>query len=322
MKRSVLFAGMTLAVAGLATPAAADCGEVTITEMDWASSAVVTEVSKFLLEQGLGCSVTTVPSSTVPSVTSVAETGQPDIVTELWINSAAIYPKLKEEGKVVPLANVLSDGGAEGWWVPTYLAEKHPELTTIEGVLANPELVGGRFHNCPDGWGCRITNDNLIRAVDMEDSGMEVFNHGSGETLATSIAAAFEDEAPWFGYYWAPTSVLGRFPMTEVKIGDYNKEAHECNVAPNCPDPKASDYPAAPVLTIATTDFESREPAAAELMSNVAFTNDMMSSLLAWQEENNASPEEVAVHFLTTNSDIWSTWLNDEAKEKLSGLIQ
>ena len=40
---------------------AQDCGEVSITEMDWGSAVIVTQVAKFLLEQGYGCSVTVVP---------------------------------------------------------------------------------------------------------------------------------------------------------------------------------------------------------------------------------------------------------------------
>ena len=37
-----------------ATTTSADCGEVTITEMNWASSAVLASVSKFLMESGYG----------------------------------------------------------------------------------------------------------------------------------------------------------------------------------------------------------------------------------------------------------------------------
>ena len=66
-----------------ATVEMADCGEVSITEMDWASSAVVTSVAAFLMEQGYGCDVQKVPSSTVPALTSLAETGEPDILTEV-----------------------------------------------------------------------------------------------------------------------------------------------------------------------------------------------------------------------------------------------
>lgn len=143
-------AGVMTIAAGTAD-ARADCGEVSITEMNWASASVVTNVAKFIMEQGYGCKVTAVPSDTVPAATSLAENGEPDIATEMWINSAPVYQKLEEEGKVKTIANVLSDGGAEHWLIPKYLADKHPELRTIEGILANPELVGGRFHNCPEG---------------------------------------------------------------------------------------------------------------------------------------------------------------------------
>ena len=54
-KRKIVL-GFAGAVAGAmltaASPAYADCGEVSITEMNWASSQIITEVSKFLMEQG------------------------------------------------------------------------------------------------------------------------------------------------------------------------------------------------------------------------------------------------------------------------------
>ena len=68
--------------------------------------------------------------------------------------------------------------------------------------------------------------------------------------------------------------------------------------------------------------FADREPEIVELMSNVSFTNAQMGELLAWQQDNNASYDEAAVYFLTNNKDVWSNWLNAEAKEKLSALLQ
>lgn len=321
MKKLILAAGFAAIAALSASPAAA-CEEVTITEMNWASSQIVTSVAKFIMEQGYGCTVTTVPSSTVNAVASMAETNKPDIATEVWVNSAAIYPKLVEDGKVVTLGNVLSDGGEENWWIPAYLAEEYPELKTIEGVLANPELVGGMFHNCPVGWGCRIANDNLKVAFDFAGAGMDVFDHGSGETLATSLATAYSEKAPWFGYYWAPTSVLGKYDMVAVDMGPYDAEIHTCNQQDDCATPQKSSYPAAPVLTSATTTFAEREPEVAEMMSKLTFTNKQMGSVLAWQEDNGASAEEAAVHYLTTYNDVWGDWLNDEAREKLAAILK
>lgn len=304
------------------TAAHADCGEVSITEMNWASSQIITEVAKFLMEQGYGCTVEKVPSATTTSVASLAENGEPDIVTELWLNSTGdVYAKLEAEGKVDRLAEVIAPGGVEGWWIPSYLAEAHPELATVEGVLANPDLVGGRFNNCPDGWGCRIVNDNLIAALGMRDA-MEIFDHGSGETLATSIAAAYENEEPWFGYYWGPTAVLGQYQMTKVSIGDIDAQVHTANQNKENANPGVSDFPPAPVLTVATAALTEREPAVAALMGKVSFDVDLLSGLLAWKEENSASAEEAAVYFLTGNSDIWSQWIDDAAREKLAAFIK
>ncbi len=323
MRLKLMAAAAALSV-GMATSGAQaqTCGEVSITEMNWASAAVVTAVSKFLMEQGYGCDVKVVPSSTNPAIASVAETGEPDILTELWVAGSPAYDKLEAAGKVKPLTKVLSDGGVEGWWIPKYLAEEHPELKTIEGVKKNPELVGGRFHQCPDGWACQIVNANNAKAAKLEASGIEVFKHGSGETMATSIAAAFENKEPWFGYYWAPTSVLGKYDMVKVDVGEFNAEAHACNSKKDCANPVLSPYPTSRVLTVVTDEFAEANPEVTELMRNVSFTNAQMGEVLAWQEENNASPEEAAVHFLNTYKDTWSKWLSDDAKKELSALLQ
>lgn len=321
MKRSLSSAALSasLLVPGLAF---ADCGEVTITEMGWASNEVVTGVATFLMEQGYGCEVSVVPSDTVPAVTSVAENGEPDVVTELWLNSAGeAYLRLEEEGRVERLGRVLDPGGVEGWWIPSYLAEEHPELTTIEGIMANPELVDARFNNCPDGWGCRVVSDNLIRALDLEEADIEIFNHGSGETLASSMASAVQSNEPWFGYYWGPTVPLGKYEMTRVEIGDYDAAIHTRNQTQDADNPGVSDFPAATVLTSVTTDFKEREPEVAEMLSRMTFRTSDMSAILAWMDDNNASGQEATVYFLTEYPDDWSGWVNDAARERLVNLL-
>ncbi|WP_299140179.1 glycine betaine ABC transporter substrate-binding protein [uncultured Tateyamaria sp.] len=320
--KKLAFAATLMMGTSAASIAAADCGAVSITEMDWASAAVVTNVAKFLLEQGYGCNVTVVPTTTVPAMASVAETGEPDILTELWTSYTEVYEELRDEGKLVEMSKVLSDGGVEAWWIPDYLAAAHPELKTLDGIKANPELVGGRFHDCPSGWGCDITNHNNFKAAGLADAGVERFQHGSGETLATAIAAAYEAKEPWFGYYWAPTSVLGKYPMVQVEMPAYDADKHTCNGLEDCGTPALSSYPVSNVVTAATQTFVDREPDAAALMQNLTFTNAQMGEVLAWQEANEASNEEAAVYFLTTYNDVWGAWLNDDARGKLAALLK
>ena len=322
MKLKMTTAAIAMAASFGATSAHADCGTVSITQMDWASSAVVTAVANFLMAQGYGCDVQIVPSSTVPALTSVAETGEPDILTEVWANSTPAYEGLLAEGKLEEVANVLSDGGVEAWWIPAYLAESNPELTTWDGIMANPAAVGGKFHDCPSGWACDIINNNNLKAAGAEAGGLERFQHGSGETLQTSIAAAYADKAPWFGYYWAPTAVLGKYPMVAVEVPAYDADGHACNGDADCANPVFSAYPSSKVVTAVAGGFKDREPAVAELMSNISFTNAQMGEVLAWRLDNNASYDEAAVYFLTNYKDVWGGWLNDEAKGKLAAILK
>ena len=301
---------------------AQDCGEVTITEMDWGSAIIVTQVAKFLLEQGYGCSVTIVPSASVPALASVSETGKPDIITELWTNGAPAYVPLLEAGKINELTRVLSDGGLEGLFIPVYLAEAHPELTTIEGVLANPDLVGNRMHNCPVGWNCQTVATNVAKGGGFEAAGIEDFVHGSGETLTASIGAAYAAKEPWFGYYWTPILVMGKFPMVQVDLGPHDPSKQACNSDKDCASPTMQSWPSSVVTTVVTSEFESSHPAETDLMRNLSFTNEMMNSLLAWQDAESASGEETAVYFLSTQQELWGSWINDAARGKLAALLE
>ncbi|UWQ22197.1 glycine betaine ABC transporter substrate-binding protein [Jannaschia sp. W003] len=310
----------TLATAGGAW-AQASCDDVVITEMDWASSAIVTNVAVFLMEQGYGCDVQVVPSSTTPAMVSVAETGRPDIVTEVWPNGNPAYDSLVAEGRIETVADVLSDRSVQGWYLPTSLVDAHPELATLEGILANPGLVGGRLHSCPDGWQCKETTEAIARAAGLPEAGIEVFQHGSGETLAASMASAVEAGEPWLGYYWEPTGLLGKYAMTKVDLGAFDEEAWNCIVDPECPGEEMTSYASTPVVTVVTTTFAEDHPELYELMSNVAFTNAQMGAVLSWQEENAASAEEAAVHFLTEYRDVWPAWLSEDARANLAALI-
>lgn len=317
---AAICAALTLSTAP--TPASA-CGDVSITEMNWATGQIITAVSKFLMEQGYGCTVQILPSSIAPAVTSAAETGKPDIITEISINSFPPYLDLVAEGKLVEVANVQIDGVVEGWYVPSYLIEAHPELATIDGVLKHPNIVGGRFNNCPQGWGCRIKNDVLKIAFDLPGHGIDVFDHGSGEMLASSVAAAVNNKEPWFGYYWSPSPVVSKYGLVPINLGPYDKDAYECaSNKDGCDIPRRTSFAPSPVVTAITPGFVTREPEIVELMSKLSFSSDIMGNLIGWQEENQASAEQTAAYFLQNYPKIWSAWIDDIARERLSALLQ
>jgi glycine betaine/proline transport system substrate-binding protein len=179
------------------------------------------------------------------------------------------------------------------------------------------------FHNCPVGWGCRVVNDNLKVVHKLEANGIEVFDHGSGANLGAALAASMEDNEPWFGYYWGPTAVLGKYKMTKVDIGAVNPDQHAVNQRQDADPAKigVSGFPSAPVLNAMTAEFAAREPEVAEFVKNMSYPNDVVSTMLYWAEENSASADEVAAWVLTNHGDMVLSWVNDDARKKLEPLL-
>ena len=99
----------------------AECGKVTVGEMNWNSARVIANVEKFILETGYGCEVELVQTATVPAMTSMVEKGEPDIASEIWINSVReSFDNGVAEGRIVSAGNVLADGGVRrGGCLPT-----------------------------------------------------------------------------------------------------------------------------------------------------------------------------------------------------------
>ncbi|WP_028024008.1 ABC transporter substrate-binding protein [Enterovibrio calviensis] len=313
------------------TSFAAECGKVTIADMNWNSATLIANIDRFILAEGYDCDAELVPGDTMPTGTSMIEKGEPDIAPEFWSNSLkAALDRGVEEGRLRFAGAVLSDGGEEGFWVPKFLVDKNPSLATIDGVIANRELfehpedpTKSAFYGCPAGWNCQISSGNLFTAMGLEDKGFELIDPGSGAGLSGSIAKAYERGEGWFGYYWAPTAVLGKYEMVKVDFGSGIDEEHfkTCTTDADCLDPKVTMYPPSAVDTVITESFAQNSPQAVSYLSNRSFTNAELNGLLAWMEENQADGEIAAEYFLANHEDIWGSWVSADVAKKLKAAL-
>ena len=306
---------------------AAKCGKVTIADMNWPSAELIAYIDLIILNYGFECNAELVPGDTMPTGISMIERGEPDIAPELWSNSfikpleeAISQNKLKIAGKS------LKDGGEEGFWVPKYLVEKYPTLSTIEGVQEyahlfthNEEPGKSVFFSCPSGWNCEISAKNLFNALRLSDFGFVILSPGSAAALDGSLAKAYTRKLPWFGYYWAPTGLLGKYEMVKVDFGSGINEEHfkSCITNPDCINPKPTMYPPSPVHTITTVSFAESYPKAFEYLRNRTFTNKEMNQMLAWVLENQADGFTASLHFLNNYKNIWHKWVSSEVLKKV-----
>ncbi|TEU24298.1 MAG: ABC transporter substrate-binding protein, partial [Gammaproteobacteria bacterium] len=80
-------AGLAAIFLASSSAAIAQCGNVQIAEMNWASAELMANVDKIILEEGYGCDVSLVPGATTTTFASMNTKGQPDVAPELWINA-------------------------------------------------------------------------------------------------------------------------------------------------------------------------------------------------------------------------------------------
>ncbi|HKK30551.1 MAG TPA: ABC transporter substrate-binding protein [Alphaproteobacteria bacterium] len=328
MRLTISAIAAAAAIAFLGSQSAqADCGRVTIADMNWASAEFAAYVDKIVLEEGYGCNVELVPGDTMPTSTSMMEKGEPDIAPELWVNAVkTALDRAVEEGRLQYAAEILSDGGQEGWWIPQYVKDANPEIKSVNDALARPELFEhpelpekGAVYGCPSGWNCQILMENFFRAYDGEEKGFELIDPGSGAGLAGSIAKSYERKEPWLGYYWAPTAILGKYPMYRLDMGVEHdpEEWHSCTSQPDCVDPEPNEWTRSSVWTVVTDRFSKSSPEAMAYLEQRSWSNEIANEVLAYMDENQYMGEDGARYFLKKYQDKWTAWVPDEVAARV-----
>ncbi|WIY52678.1 glycine betaine ABC transporter substrate-binding protein [Devosia sp. YIM 151766] len=312
----------------LAQDDAALCGtdrKIDIAEMTWPSAAALAHIHATILDAGFGCNVEIVTGDTVPTASSMLNRGTPAVAPELWTSTIEeAWANGIEEGIVVQLGDAITDGTVEGWFIPAYLQDAHPELQTAEDVIARPDLFPdpedpgkGRLYSCPPGWACELSTTALFDAYDMDET-WNLFSPGSGGALDASIARAFTREEPILFYYWGPSAILGKFPAAQLDLGEARPEIYACNTDMDCTEPAGvTAYPSSPAVVGAAAWLQDEAPQVAQYFSGVGLTNAEISELLVYGDENQADAAETAENFLRTRQDVWTQWVPAEVADRV-----
>ena len=327
MKSLLASASLVVGILVAGGTQAAECGRVTIANMNWQSAEVLANIDKIILSKGYGCDAELVTGDTVPTLTSMAEKGEPDVAPEGWVDLLPdVISRGLKEGRLVEASLALSEGGVQGWWIPKFLADAHPEIKTISDALKHPELFPapedpskGAVYNGPQGWGGTRVTAQLYKAYGAEKAGFTLVDTGSSAGLDGSLAKAYERKKGWVGYYWAPTALLGKYEMVKLGHGvSYNEaEWKRCNTVGDCPDPKPNDWPKDKVQTIVTAQFAKRAGPAMDYLRARSWSNETVNKLLAWMTDNQATGEGGAKHFLKNNESVWTKWVSPDVAAKV-----
>ena len=312
---------------------AADCGKITIADMNWASASFMAHVDKNILT-AMGCEIEMVPGDTIPTWTSMNEKGEPDVAPELWVNTvgadllaSAIGAGRIHVGNEEPLLGI-----GEGWWITPYTLAANPELTTVEAVIARPDLFPakedpskGYFMGCPAGWGCQLSNQSLFKAHDMAKKGWILGDPGTSAGLNGAIAKASEQSENWFTYYWSPTTFLAKYDLQPVDLGPWGGDANwQCVIlgGDNCADPKPSGWTVSEVNTVFSDNFNYNGPKEGKAyFAARIYPFPVLNGMLVWMDENQAPGADAAVHFLQNHGDTWKAWVDADIAAEVEAAL-
>ena len=307
--------------------AAASKKKLVIADVNWDSVQVHNRIAGFIMEKGYGYTVDYVPGATITLFAGLAR-GDVDIEMECWVeNQQEAYDKGIAAGKLVDLGSNFPDSW-QGWLVPTYVVKGDakrgikpmaPGLKSIADLpkywklFKDPEDPGkGRFYSCIPGWECQKINEKKFKAYGL-DKHYNIFLPGSDAALNGSMAAAYKKGKPWFGYYWAPTWVLGKFDMTPIEESPFDQKVWDTT--------GACAYPSVSVNIVVNSGLLKRAPEIVAFLKKYETTQAMANKFLAYMRDTKADTQAAAVWFLKNRQDVWTGWVPSDVAAKVKAAL-
>jgi len=322
---------LALGVLVLGGGASADnkCGKIKIAEMSWATAELFANIDKIILEEKFGCEVELISGATMPTFNSMKNENGPDIAPEMWVNGVInpLNKAVKDKKIFIANSEPIPKLG-EGWWVSPAVLLKYPELKTIFDIIKRPDLfphsedkTKGAFIGCPSGWACQLANNNLFRAFEMEKKGWVLVDPGTGAGLDRSISKTIERGQNWFGYYWAPTSMVGKYNLKRVNFatpfaGKMNWDGCIVKLIKDCPNPQKTAWVKSEVLTLTNKKIINNYPNIFKYLSNRIIPVSIVNQMLVVMAEQQLSGKDAAIYFFDTYKPIMLSWFENNNKNR------
>ena len=284
---------------------------ITLAANPWNGSALNVAVAAQLLESELGYEVEIVDIDENAQWAAI-NTGEISASLEVWPSGHAqnVIDFIDNDGANVDNAGLLGPVGKIGWFTPTYMIERHPELATWEG-FADPALAGlyataetGDLGQFLGGDPSFVQYDeDIINNLGLP---MQVVYAGSEAAILAAVDAAYSREEPILVYLWTPHSAFNSYDLTNVLLPSYSDECYATADAGgvNC------DYPADVLFKIIDASLADNAPAADAFLRAMNYDSADQIAMLAAVEGEGMSIDDAAAQWIADNEATWSAWLN------------
>ena len=287
--------------------------------------------AKFVIEEGYGYQVETIEMTTPIMQTTLAN-GDIHLMMEMWQqNFIEWYDEAIAAGEIENLGPTY-EGGPQFFMIPQWVHEEY-NINTIFDMKDHWELFEdpedpnkGIFMNGVIGW--QLTEINTVK---MEAYGLtEYYNMtatGSQGAMEAALAGPQMKHKPVFGYYWSPNALMGAYDWYILEEPEYNEALWEKIDAAKedtalRPLDEACAYETLPVDKAINPSLREIAPDVVTMLEKMNMGVQPINVTAAWAVDNEVQDWDLAaVYYLENYEDRWSTWVTDEAYQKIKDAL-
>ena len=320
--------GVALIVVTLASACAeAEKPTIRLADTEWKSLWVNNAIAEFVIENAYGYPVET-EKMTIAAFQEWLPAGLIDIYMEGWEQNFMDWYNEEISHRTIENLGMIYEGGPQFFIIPRWVHERYGIDTVFDmkdywELFKDPDdPTKGVFINCIIAWKC-----SEINVVKLEAYGLtyhyNIVSPGSPEALDAALIGPQEKGEPVFGYYWAPTALMGFYDWYILEEPPYSDACWEKVTTARDnksqrPIDKACAYQTLPINKLAWSGLKDKAPDVYELLKKMNVGLEPLNNTLAWAEENDIQDySEVAVYYLGKFENRWSTWMPQDKVQKV-----
>lgn len=278
----------------------ADCGTWSIAMHAWvgytATANVITEVAK----KELGCTINQVPLAEADVTYDAMEAGSVDVVVEDW--GGGRWQKWVDRGAIKEVGPNGQEG-LIGMYVPKWMADEYPDITDSANLNKYADLFKTSESGGKGAWlegppGYTTIGEKMIEANKLN---FKAINTGSEAALIEAFTDGQKNKKAVLGYWYTP-----QYFNAQVELARINFPANDWADAAKASG--LTDYPATPLIKLATTKLVDSGSPFATLLQNFSWSNEDQNAIAA-DIEGGTDAAAAAQKWIDANPDKVKAWL-------------
>jgi glycine betaine/proline transport system substrate-binding protein len=298
-------AGLVLAACGGGDGDGAD-GTLSIAANPWPGSYANAYVAAEILSRELGLEVRIVEIDENAQWAGLDD-GSIDASLEIWPSGHAdnVATYIDELG-TVEHGGPLGALGQIGWFMPSYVLDAAPGLTTWEGLRGSEGLfattetrTSGRFLAADPSF--VQFDDAIIANLGLD---LVVVQSGSEAAQLATVEASIGRGEPVLFYFYTPHWLHARYDLTMVELPEWTEE---CEALPAAQ--RDCGYPGDVLFKAFHAGLAQRLPQAHAFLSAMRLRNEDQDAITFAMDVEGLDAADAARAWVDANEAIWRTWL-------------